>query len=320
MSLHDVICRSTQAAWRGCMAQALLYMVCAGLGWFIFPMLLSRRWPQRRISPTFPTWRQVHWEIIYSVRTTAVFGAVAGVMVLAALTGWTRAYWRVEDYGWAWFACSIAIAIFVHDAYFYWTHRLMHHRRLYRILHRIHHLSISPTPWTTYSFSIGEACLQAAFGPLLVLALPMHPAAFLVFVVWQIVNNVLGHCGYEIWPSWFLGSWIGKFLNNPTHHALHHEDFRSNYGLYFNIWDRWMGTNHRYYVERFRQATADRPGSVVHPELGSEVRPLKIVIELGGEHPVVEPIAGHRHGDAHGQACTAAELEDRAWRDVEHVD
>ncbi len=45
-------------------------------------------------------------------------------------------------------------------------------------------------------------------------------------------------------------------LNSVTHHALHHEKFRANFGLYFNVWDRLMGTNHRDYEHRFAQATA----------------------------------------------------------------
>jgi sterol desaturase/sphingolipid hydroxylase (fatty acid hydroxylase superfamily) len=36
---------------------------------------------------------------------------------------------------------------------------------------------------------------------------------------------------------------------------MHHETLRGNYGLYFNIWDRLMGTNHAQYEARFREVT-----------------------------------------------------------------
>jgi sterol desaturase/sphingolipid hydroxylase (fatty acid hydroxylase superfamily) len=42
-----------------------------------------------------------------------------------------------------------------------------------------------------------------------------------------------------------------------THHALHHEKFRANFGLYFNVWDRLMGSNHLDYERRFDSATGD---------------------------------------------------------------
>ena len=101
----------------------------------------------------------------------------------------------------------------------------------------------------------GEAFIQASVFPLIIFLYPIHPLAFLIFMVWQISFNVLGHAGFEIFPSWFLKSWPGKFLNTPTNHAMHHQYFRGNYGLYFNLWDRWMGTNHALYEERFEEVT-----------------------------------------------------------------
>ena len=114
--------------------------------------------------------------------------------------------------------------------------------------------------------------MQAGIGPLLVFTLPVHPIAFSLFMMWQISFNVLGHCGYEIFPSWFLNSRIGALLNSPTHHALHHEKYSANFGLYFNVWDRLMGTNHPEYAARFEQATC--------PALTSAGDLAETVIEL----------------------------------------
>jgi sterol desaturase/sphingolipid hydroxylase (fatty acid hydroxylase superfamily) len=75
-------------------------------------------------------------------------------------------------------------------------------------------------------------------------------------MVWQITFNVAGHTGYEYHPRWLLDSWVGKFVNTPTNHIMHHEHFRGNYGLYFNYWDRLMGTNHARYEARFREVTS----------------------------------------------------------------
>jgi Delta7-sterol 5-desaturase len=154
------------------------------------------------------------------------------------------------------------VMIVLHDTYFYWTHRLMHHPRLYRLFHRTHHLSTSPTPWSAYTFSPWEALVQAGIGPLIVLTIPTHPVAFGLFMLWQISFNVFGHCGYEIFPHWFLRSRCGKILNSVTHHGMHHETFRANFGLYFNVWDRLMGTNHPEYERRFEQLTGGSPPAV----------------------------------------------------------
>lgn len=235
--------------------EAFWYFVLAGFLWLISDVLFRRRLWRRRIAGKIPGWRQMSWELLYSLRSMVIFGAVGGFIVFAGYSGWTQIYLRIDRYGWPYFFLSIALMIFLHDAYFYWTHRLMHDRRLFRAMHRTHHLSTNPSPWAAYSFSPWEALVQAGIGPLILFSFPTHPAAFSFFMLWQISFNVLGHCGHEIWPRWFMNSWLGIVLNTPTHHAMHHETFRANYGLYFNFWDRLMGTNHRRYEERFAQVT-----------------------------------------------------------------
>jgi sterol desaturase/sphingolipid hydroxylase (fatty acid hydroxylase superfamily) len=58
-----------------------------------------------------------------------------------------------------------------------------------------------------------------------------------------------------------MRSKLGWVLNSITHHAQHHEKFHANYGLYFNVWDRLMGTNHRDYERRFAEVTGQRAAS-----------------------------------------------------------
>jgi Delta7-sterol 5-desaturase len=261
MIVSERIQTSLQAAWGSWLSDAVIYASFAGVLWFVFYVLLRRRAASRKIVKRWPTWRQIGLEVVYSLRSIGVFGIVSGLVVYAALGGWTKLYGRFDQHGNWWLAASFAIAIVTHDAYFYWTHRLMHHPRLFRRLHRTHHLSINPSPWAAYCFSIGEAFVQAGIGPLLVFTVPMHPSAFLLFMFWQISFNVFGHCGFEIWPSWFLRSPLGKFFNTPTHHAQHHEKLRANFGLYFNVWDRLMGTNHPDYDRKFEQVTMKEPAT-----------------------------------------------------------
>jgi sterol desaturase/sphingolipid hydroxylase (fatty acid hydroxylase superfamily) len=48
-------------------------------------------------------------------------------------------------------------------------------------------------------------------------------------------------------------------MNTPTNHVMHHEKLRGNYGLYFNVWDRLMGTNHKDYEKRFEEVVTRVP-------------------------------------------------------------
>jgi Delta7-sterol 5-desaturase len=120
--------------------------------------------------------------------------------------------------------------------------------------------------------------VQAGIAPLVIFTIPIHPAAFAIFMTWQISFNVVGHCGYEIFPKWFLRTPLGYLLNSPTHHALHHEHFRGNFSLYFNVWDRLMGSNCADYEARFEQVTgADRtPAMDSAQDLFAEENPLDV--------------------------------------------
>lgn len=235
--------------------QWIRYALFAGIAWLLAYVLFKKHWWRRKIIQRDPLPSDVRREMKWSALTALVYGLGGTATILLGKLGGMQFYRKIETHGWLWFGCGIVIAIVVHDTYFYWTHRLMHHRRLFRWFHRVHHESTNPSPWAAYSFGPLEAVVQVGIFPLLAFTLPMHPLAFLIFMIFQIAFNVAGHTGYEYGPRWLMKSWLGKFINTPTNHVQHHEKMRGNYGLYFNIWDRLMGTNHRDYESRFHEVT-----------------------------------------------------------------
>jgi sterol desaturase/sphingolipid hydroxylase (fatty acid hydroxylase superfamily) len=164
--------------------------------------------------------------------------------------GLFRVYPKVSDLGWAYWAFSLILIVVAHDAYFYWTHRGMHRRHLFPLMHRVHHLSIAPTQWAAYSFAIPEAVTQAAFLPLFLLLVPAHPSALFVWMGHQVLRNAMGHCGVELIPNRWLATWWGRWLTTTLHHDMHHAYGRYNYALYFTWWDRLCKTEHPEYRER----------------------------------------------------------------------
>ena len=234
---------------------AIRYTLFAGVAWLLGYVIFKRRWFHRKIIAKFPKNREIWREIGYSAISVVIFAMVSTFTIYAWHEGWTQIYRKVSKYGMWWFWLSIPVAALIHDTWFYWTHRLMHHRRLFRWFHRTHHLSHNPTPWAAYAFSPLEAVLQAAIFPIVVTIMPMHLYAFGLFMLWQITYNIAGHSGYEFHPRWFMKSPLRYVFNTPTNHIMHHETMRGNYGLYFNFWDRLMGTNHEKYEERFLEVT-----------------------------------------------------------------
>ena len=225
------------------------YLIAAGLAAAALH-LLARRLEARRIRPGAPAAGQRRSEIAASLRTALIFSLVGFGIQLGVEAGVLKVYPAIADRGWPYFAFSVVLAIVAHDAYFYWTHRAMHHPLLFRWFHRRHHRSVVPTPWTAYAFDAPEALVQALFLPLFLAAVPMHGFAIFLFLANMIVRNVLGHSGYELLPRSLAHSRAWGWSNGVTHHDLHHETFRWNYGFYFTWWDRLMGTEHPQYRER----------------------------------------------------------------------
>jgi sterol desaturase/sphingolipid hydroxylase (fatty acid hydroxylase superfamily) len=131
----------------------------------------------------------------------------------------------------------------LHDTYFYWTHRLLHRRWWYRHAHYVHHESLSPTPWASFSFHPLESVIEALIIPALVFVLPIHIAGLLFVLTSMTIFGVINHLGYEIYPGFLVDRGVGRWFISVTHHNWHHRRFNCNYALYFRLWDIWMGTD-----------------------------------------------------------------------------
>lgn len=214
---------------------------------------LFRKWAEpRRIQQRRATFRDRGRELLNSAVTMLVFAGIGVIILLLARAGMITILPGAPS--WWLLALELVPVILLHDAYFYWMHRLIHDRRLFRRVHKRHHVSRTPTPWAAYSFSGSEAILQAVFLPLYLLLVPMHLLTIVIFTLHQIIRNAIGHCGFELMPPGFSRHPASGWLTTTTHHDLHHSGGRYNYGLYFTHWDRWMGTEHPAYHQRFDDA------------------------------------------------------------------
>ena len=239
------------------------YLIAAGVMtlvlWLFGRWLEIRRIQQRRAGP-----EDYRREVLSSLRTVFVFGVTTLSTLAMRQAGLVT--FSVDTFTWTTLAVQTVAIIVAHDAYFYWMHRAIHHRRLFRAWHLHHHRSRTPTPWAAYSFSSREAVAEAAFVPLYLLlatTLGVEYVGFAMFLfLWHmIIRNVIGHCGVEIYPRGWVDNPLTGWWNTVTHHDLHHSAGTYNFGLYFTWWDRWMGTEHPRYRETFRAVTAQRHGA-----------------------------------------------------------
>lgn len=102
------------------------------------------------------------------------------------------------------FAAWLAFLLAVHDTYFYWSHRLLHHPRVFPVVHALHHQSTNPSPFAALAFHPLEAFAQVVWAVPLALWLPIPSAPWLAFAFAAMLVNVLGHCGVEPYPRAWL--------------------------------------------------------------------------------------------------------------------
>ena len=241
-------------AWRSIwLADLLRYLIPAAGVAVVIARLPGPLRQRRSVRARAPRDGQRLHEFLWSMLTVLIFSANGALIFAGAKTGLLRIYTDIAERGLVYAGLSLIALVLAHDAWFYWTHRLLHHRKVFRWAHRTHHQSLAPTPWAAYSFAPAEAVVQAVFLTLTLLVLPLHPLVIVVFLLHMIVRNVLGHAGVDLIPRAWLAGWWGRWLTTTLHHDLHHSQGRNNYGLYFTWWDRIGGTEHPEYRERLRQ-------------------------------------------------------------------
>ena len=223
----------------------------------------------RKIQAGFPPAATIRREVRYAFLTALIFALNGFCIYLLMAEGWTLVYTEVADYGWAYGVFSLMAAIILHDAYFYWTHRLMHHPRLFNLFHRVHHDSKSPTPWAAYAFAPLEGVVQTMFLTFLIFVLPVHIVVIYLFMLHMIARNVIGHSGFELFPRGTAAHRVFGLFTTNTHHDLHHSSKGFNYGLYFTWWDRLAGTEHPGYFDTFERVFRKEKSTAAPPRATS---------------------------------------------------
>ena len=231
---------------------AIRYGVMAGGLTALTRTLLRRQAWQRRLQKSWPRVESMLQEALWSTSTFLLLGCTSALVFWANESGWITIYRDAGQHGWLYFALVTAGLVVGYDTFFYWTHRLFHTKWLFRHLHVIHHQFRNPSPFCAFSFHPLEALLGGAtFVPLVAALMPVPALGVALFVVLTAFVNIYGHMGVEFFPAGFARrGWI-RWFNTCTHHNMHHSHVHCNFSLYFNFWDRWLGTNHPNYVDRF---------------------------------------------------------------------
>ncbi len=184
------------------------------------------------------------WELI---QKEISYGIPAILAIVAYATGWVAlvephtpfyGYYATHDHTWIHFVLELVAFMILYDAFFYWSHRILHWKWLYTHVHYHHHSLFQTSAFAQDAVHVFEAIFQGPFLFFLVSAIvPIHPISHAVFGFLTSIFALAAHDARAF---------------DVNQHRMHHHYSSVNFGLYFPVWDYLCGT--RYHPSKFQKA------------------------------------------------------------------
>ena len=118
--------------------QSLRYFLIGG-GAFAVLNIWAREYFQkyqiqdRQSKYQAPSRKQIISEIKNSLVTLFIFSAFFSIVLTTPIGSWVKLYSDFKLYPLWWNLLSLPLLVVVHDTYFYWMHRTLHHKFFYGI-------------------------------------------------------------------------------------------------------------------------------------------------------------------------------------------
>lgn len=209
----------------------LLYISCATISYFfIFDHRLMKH-------PQFLP-NQIRREIICASKSAPLMAFPTAGIFLLEVRGYGKLYEGVSSVSdWLFCALSVPLYLMFTDGLVYWIHRLLHHRLLYKRIHKDHHTWKVPSPFASHAVHPIDGFVQSIPYHLYLFLFPLHKVLYLV--MFAVVNlwAISIHDG-----DFRVPGFLESIVNGAAHHTDHHFLYSCNYGQYFTLWDRIGGT------------------------------------------------------------------------------
>ena len=177
------------------------------------------------------------------LRDNIFWTLVSGVSIWTlyeALLWWAMANGYAPTWTWndgaVWFFAAFLMIPVWESFYFYWMHRALHSKVMYRF-HALHHRNTDIGPWSGLSMHPVEHLMYFGTG-LIHFVVPTHPVHMVAHLMFYALYAITTHTGFEgLWAKGRKRYHLGNF-----HHQLHHRYFEVNYGTLEVPWDVLFGT------------------------------------------------------------------------------
>ncbi|CAK6964527.1 lathosterol oxidase-like [Scomber scombrus] len=185
---------------------------------------------------------QVRREIKYAMTSLPWISIPTVALFFAEVRGYSKLYDRVDEspLGWPGLFLSMISFLFFTDMCIYWIHRFLHHKLIYKLFHKPHHIWKIPTPFASHAFHPVDGFMQGLPYHIYPFFFPLHKVLYLALYIFVNIWTISIHDG-----DYRVPSGLTEVINGSAHHTDHHLFFDYNYGQYFTLWDR-LGGSYRH--------------------------------------------------------------------------
>ena len=140
---------------------ALKYFFISLPFFLVFYVFFRKTFSYKKIQIKFPGIKDYARESGFSTVSVIIFSIPPLLMLYSdTIRPYTTFYTSIDEHGALYFVLAFPLMLLMHDTYFYWAHRLMHHPWLFKKIHLVHHKSTNPSPWAAYAFHPFEAIAE----------------------------------------------------------------------------------------------------------------------------------------------------------------
>jgi len=228
---------------------------------------------------------QVRFEIQQAITAIPFIAVLTVPCFLLEVQGFSKMYDSTAAGPGLWYdILQFPFFIAFTDCFIYWIHRGLHHKAVYKHLHKPHHKWVVPTPFASHAFHPLDGFAQSIPYHVFPFLFPLNKFAYIALFTFINIWTVTIHDGEYAMDN--------SIINSAACHTMHHLYFNYNYGQFTTLWDRLGGSYRRPNQELFDKD--QKLGKAEWERQKKEAERMIVEIEGKDDRTYVGPVEGKK--------------------------